>query len=121
MTETPAPDDQVAAALAQMWEGYGPDVADVERLRAALEAVLEVHQPKRQVVRHLCSVHGVAVGAARMRSVAYRNEVEVCAGCRKEEVTACSHCQCPHDEWPCPTYQAISGALLGEEPGGDRS
>lgn len=32
-----------------------------------------------------------------------------CPDCRYTEYYVCSHCECPNDEWPCPTIRALEG------------
>lgn len=73
-------------------QGAIESAGDVPRLLAALDEVLKLHQP---------------VGRGRV--------MNCCEGC--EAVNGEFHEDCCH-EWPCPTVQAISRALLGEE-GGD--
>lgn len=64
---------------------------DVPRILAAARAALEFHQP-----------------ADRGRVM------PCCAGCESGDTASPAGCH----EWPCPEYEAIRAALLGEE-GGD--
>jgi hypothetical protein len=91
MTMAETTPDQLTAHLAGVREDWdnigGKPVRHVGRLLAAVEAVLAEHQP-----------------ADRGRVM------NCCAGCEAADVSGCQ-------EWPCPTVEAISRALLGEVPG----
>ncbi len=104
---------------AEYWPNAADDAfivaarSDVPRLAAAVEAVLAVHVRQEQPVRHYglgdaCPKHHLnAFG--RPNYATFRD----CPDCRYTEYYVCSHCQCPHDNWPCPTYRAITTALTG--------
>ena len=83
-------------------------LADVPRLLAAVEVALAPHVPREQRTRLPCERHRqwhlMPIGLA---------EMDACAACSVAVSQVCSYCQCPHDEWPCQPYQAITAALLG--------
>jgi hypothetical protein len=86
-------------------------------LVAAVEAALKLHRPLESVVRNICAAHATGSKWRKSATLAeFRAEVEACPDCRKEDVQVCAHCQCPDDEWPCPTYRAITTALTGDKP-----
>jgi hypothetical protein len=128
-----SPDPPAAALLAQIRErnaktggGYSSNpgdyirsAEDVPRLLAAVERVLNLHAPYSTVTRHICPVHATGMSGRAWASLkTYRDEVDACPDCRKEEVQVCSECRnaCPDDDkWPCPTYRAITAALTGTQ------
>jgi hypothetical protein len=106
---------KLSAALAEIGARFGARPGDVERLLAAVDAVLGRHVPKTLAVRHVCKRHGAMGWPGRPASP---EQIDVCPDCTLVERKACAACDpvCPDDnEWPCADYLAISRALLGEE------
>jgi hypothetical protein len=88
---------------------------DVPRLLAAVDAVLQRHQPKPRTTVHPCPEHSIFAPAGVTIS---RDTRRNCPDCRYAESIACAACDpvCPDDNvWPCKDYLAISRALLGED------
>jgi hypothetical protein len=79
---------KLSAALAEIGARFGSRPGDVERLLAAVDAVLELHQMEPGMFPPQCTV-----------CVNGDNDF----GDLMAEI------------WPCPTVRAISRALLGEE------
>lgn len=103
------------AVSAQEWGTSMQACADdVPRLLAAVEAVLELHVKMDKPARYYehCPVHAFD---PETRSFGSFETVRTCPDCTYREVWLCKHCECPNDEWPCPTYQAISAGLSGKE------
>jgi hypothetical protein len=132
-------DDTLTAALDEIRERRAliddPDVAfavaakrmaatmrDFPRLLAALDEVLKLHTRRDQpvITTALCVKHsGVRVQGILVAE--RRVAVRACPDCTVTEKYVCIHCrhECPDDDdWPCPTYEAISRALMGEDPDG---
>jgi hypothetical protein len=87
------------------------------RLVAAVEAVLELHTRQDKPVLcwdHVCDAH------RDKRGIPVQPPPRDCPGCRFHEMRVCQYCSCPNDEWPCPTYRAITAALTGEEASDER-
>ena len=83
-------------------------------LLAALRAVLALHVKQEKPVRVYdldlrCGKH------AGLGSIGSFEEVRECPDCHYSLRYVCSHCSCPHDEWPCPTVQAITREITGEK------
>lgn len=77
------------------------------QLLDAVNAVLNLHARQDRPVRVYtmdgkCPVHALPYSLPASSG---------CTECQYEEMYVCSHCQCPNDAWPCPTYQAIVKAL----------
>jgi hypothetical protein len=89
MPDTSPSSERVAARLAEIHARPVWITHDVPALLVALKDVLALHKPE-----------------ARGRVM------NCCRGC--EEENGEFHEDCCH-EWPCPTYRAISAALLGED------
>ena len=87
---------------------------DVPCLVAGYGRLLELHVKMDKPARHYhhCPAHAYD---PETRSFGSFETVRDCPDCTYTEVWLCKHCECPNDEWPCPTYQAISAALLGKE------
>jgi hypothetical protein len=125
--------DRVASALAGIRErhaariknapGLGADPTDFRALLKAVEAALELHRrgEKPVTTHHVCP-HHVITRRSRGGSQ-WRDLVNACSDCAVTEKYVCAHEQCrtecpDDDEWPCPTYFAITAELTGEEAGG---
>jgi hypothetical protein len=119
----------------RVWEGrgnvggllaIGEAKDDVPRLLAAVEAALAAH-PLDVLVSYWqpCPVHAAmreAFGNPVHGGTSYRGERE-CPNCRLVEYAGCDGCRGedghPSRPGECPTRQAITRELLGEEkPGG---
>ena len=116
--------DPLAASLDRIraeLRTFGASNADAARLLAAVEAVLNLHCRSEKPTR----THNVCGEHARRRPRAaflpeWRKAVDACPDCTVTEKYVCDCCRhtCPDDdEWPCPTYRAISAALLGSQQG----
>jgi hypothetical protein len=86
-------------------------------LVAAIEAVLKLHVRQDKPIRTYdldlrCEAHDWTKHAVRAFDV-----VRECPDCTYRERYVCSNRDCREDEWPCPTYLAISAELT---KGGDR-
>jgi len=98
-------------------EGVGRLLAstdDVPRLLAAVEAVLALHVKQEEPVRSYgpgdsCPQHLMTALGRRNYATMHK-----CPDCRYTEYFVCEYCDRSNDTWPCPTYAAISSALLGE-------
>jgi hypothetical protein len=90
--------------------------ADVPRLLSAVEAVLALHQPEGEVIYTSCAAH-VITGPSGRDPLRFDKMAE-CPDCQRRRIVVCGHCDCSHDEWPCPTVRAIAKALLGEAVAG---
>jgi hypothetical protein len=109
--------DDLATVLWQIKDGNIDSYAEgstspIPRLLAAVEAVLNLHVMQETPVLcwdRVCDAH------RDKRGVAVQPPPGDCPDCRFRDMWVCRHCNCPNDEWPCPTYRAISAALLGEE------
>lgn len=91
---------------------------DVRRLLAVADVALKLHRRSDEPVktRHVCSVHAYL----HHPSPQWRADVEACPDCTVTEKWVCAEPSCRHecpddDEWPCPTFEAISRALTGKE------
>jgi hypothetical protein len=104
---------------AEYWPGEGDSAfivaarTAVPSLLAGLEAALKLHARQEKPVRSWdfdlrCAEHDWT--KATVRSF---EEVRRCPACSYRERWVCKHCRCPDDEWPCPTYRAITEALPG--------
>jgi hypothetical protein len=86
------------------------------RLLAAVEAVLAIHVPHEVPSTRICAEHA---SGPKWRTSAtlgeFRDEANACPDCVTTMQTVCAHCDCPNDEWPCPTVQAVAKELLSEE------
>lgn len=125
--------DKLTATLAEIRERsaqpLGPDVgalpvsneavrrlmasaADVPRLLAALEAVLALHKPGRfALLGSLCKVHESYRHFSITRTEADR--VRDCQDCKAAVILTCT---CGNADFEhCPTREAITRELLGEE------
>jgi hypothetical protein len=91
---------------------------DLRKALAAVEAVLQRHQPKPRTTVHPCPEHSIWAPLAEIIGPDTRRN---CPDCRYAESIACAACDpvCPDDNvWPCKDVQAISRALLGEDGNG---
>lgn len=89
---------------------------DVPRLLAALDAVLKLHaRPEKPTRSYELDLRCDAHRHARISHIR-AGEVRDCPDCTYREVWYCMHCH--HEEWPCPTVQAITGKLAGEAGSG---
>lgn len=84
--------------------------SDVPRLLAAVEVVLERHQPRMETIRTLCPAHRYV----RLNPVG-RDLVDKCPACSTAREPVCVTCPCGNDAWPCAEALAISEALTGKE------
>jgi hypothetical protein len=131
----PDPDDRVASTLTGIREryrvsfttlpGYSATLSgaewthvnsadDIPLLLTALEAALALHTRQDKPVHcwdHVCDAHRDQFGFP------VQPPPRDCPDCRFRDMYVCKHCQCPNDEWPCPTYLAITAALTGKEAG----
>lgn len=85
---------------------------DAERLAAAVEAVLALHQPGPFVILgYLCPAHA----SHRHFSITDPEAagVRACPDCTADARRSCKGC----DGRPCPTYRAVAAALMGEASG----
>lgn len=90
--------------------------SDVPRLLAALDAVLKLHaRPEKPTRSYELDLRCDAHRHARISHIR-AGEVRDCPDCTYREVWYCMHCH--HEEWPCPTVQAITGKLAGEAGSG---
>lgn len=91
---------------------------DVPRLLAAVEAVLALHVRSAKPAKYYehCPDHAFD---PETRSFGSFDDVVNCPDCTFTEHYLCAHCSCPNDEWECPTYQAITAALVAELADGD--
>ena len=95
------------------------------RLLAAVERVLELHRKQEKPVRttRVCPEHVQERTRAHARDLpAWREDIAACPDCTVTEKYVCAEpscrCECPDDdEWPCPTVEAITEALNGQEAG----
>ena len=87
----------------QPFEPWTPDTSDA----AALKRVRELHERQEKPVKswdQLCPEHAYDPAT---RSFGRYADVTACPDCRYTEHYVCSHCECPNDEWPCPTIRAL--------------
>jgi hypothetical protein len=85
---------------------------DVPLLVAAVRAVLDLHKPDGFVgAVTLCDEHLIW---QKPLTEAIRQQRIACPDCGVTEHPRCWHAGCP-DEWPCPTYTAITAALAGKD------
>jgi hypothetical protein len=86
-------------------------------LLSALDEVLKLHARQDKPVRDYgaegaCPNHRVtALGRMNFKSL------HDCPDCQYTEHYVCSHCNCPNDEWHCPTVRAITAELTKGEAG----
>jgi hypothetical protein len=101
------------------FEAFGASGADFSRLLAAVEAVLERHQPKTVPVHWMCHRHASG-GWDGVRTVG--QQFDACPDCVKREQVTCTGCnpECPDDNlWEkCPERAAITRELLSKESDG---
>jgi hypothetical protein len=89
--------------------------ADVPLLLRAVRAVREIHWPREITETTVCTAHASGSKWRRSATLAeFRAETRACPDCLEIRKVICDHCGCPNDEWPCPTSEAITRALTGE-------
>jgi hypothetical protein len=85
---------------------------DVPRLLDLAEKLAALHAMQDRPVicwDHICDAH------RGERGMPVHPLLRDCPDCRFHEMWVCSHCECPNDEWECPTVQIIIKAVIGEE------
>jgi hypothetical protein len=101
-----------AHAFADSERNYRP--SPVDALLAAVEAALELHRPQEVPVSRICPAHASGpLWRASATLAQFRDEIEVCSDCLTEPDVFCAECR--DENWPCPTYAAITRALTGED------
>lgn len=119
--------DQVTAYLDEMWRRWnavgpesgavmlagpvGASAMDVPALLAAVRRVLKLHHRQEAPCRSYdydlrCHWHSHGYDSA------LHGAIRDCPDCKYRETHPCTHCR--DEDWPCPTVEAISAALLGE-------
>lgn len=83
---------------------------------AAVERVLELHQPEDETIYHACAEHVLTRTASDRDRF---TKMDACPDCTATTYHVCSHC--PPGKWPCPTYRAIATALSGGKGGSDEA
>lgn len=87
-------------------------LADVPLLLRAVQAALELHKPEGYTETHIyCATHEARAGSRVISDIAER---EACPRCATARRVRCWQSYCP-DEWPCPTYTAITAELTRKE------
>jgi hypothetical protein len=122
-----APADRVAARLAETRDNYDGEFGDphVLALLAAVEAALALHRPFR--IYEPCDHDhdqddidaGRATETADFVSCDEMYLYSICASCCRVNLGQSETCADAHEPsscWPCETYEAVTRALLGEQP-----
>jgi hypothetical protein len=104
---------KLSAALAEIGARFGARPGDVERLLAAVDAVLERHKPDELTLRHPCPVHlaGMTDRESLRERAAYVRSLGHCDDCDYFP-PRCEQCRRPY---PCDDVLTVSRALLGED------
>jgi hypothetical protein len=102
-----------AAGMPHVVHAAGKLAGIADRHRDAILAVLGLHTRQDKPAHcwdHVCGAH------RDQRGRPSQPPPLDCPDCRFRDVYLCTHCSCPYDQWPCPTYLAVAGALLGDDP-----
>lgn len=106
---------EIVPGLAILWES----ATDVAPLLAAVERVLELHQPGRiQVSGYTCKRHE----AHRFFSITATEAQDVrdCPDCKATVYNSCTGCGTGVSVDACPVREAVTSALTGKESTGEQ-
>lgn len=99
-----------------VWVRVAAAERDRDRLLGAVRAVAAFHVPHEVPSTRICAAHASGPKWRQSATLAeFRDEADACPDCVRTMQTVCAHCECPNDDWPCPTAQAITRVLLGKE------
>lgn len=118
--------DEVTTALdgirqrAEVTERAGYRIGeDACLLLSVVDEVLKLHQRQETPCRSYdmdlrCAAHsGPVTDWTAEGTKTLRESIRDCPDCTYRERHPCEHCRC--EDWPCPTVEAVSRALLSKE------